>query len=285
VGGTANDFTNMVAYTVHAADASTSIYNVTVTATAVPNPTAPTLGEAGRFVILAPAAVTTTGVTAISNGDIGISPAARSLMTGFTPVGATGSVSELTNGTTYAADDTNPAPYPVPLHFSTPVVGAPWTTTAAMLTQANTDLGIADTFLAADPNPGVGVVTQVCAIELGTLTLTRGVYKTASNVGITTGSLTLDAQGDPTAVFIFNIGGTLSTGAPGGNIVLINGALAKNVYWRTAGITTIGANTIFMGSVFANTQVNVLLGANITGSLYAVTDRVTLIADSITKAP
>jgi hypothetical protein len=251
----------------------------------VPNPTAPTLGEAGRFVILAPAAITTTGVTAISNGDIGISPAARSLMTGFVAIGSTGAVNELTNGTTYAANDSNPAPYPYPLHFSTLVVGDPWTTTAAMLTQANTDLGIADTFLAADPNPGVNVVTQVCATELGTLTLTRGVYKTASNVGITTGALTLDAQGDPNAVFIFNIGGTLDTGAPGGNIVLINGALAKNVYWRTAGITTIGANTIFQGLVFANTQVNVLSGANITGSLFAVTDRVTLIADIITKAP
>jgi hypothetical protein len=116
------------------------------------------------------------------------------------------------------------------------------------------------------------------------LTLTRGVYKTASNVGITTGSLTLDAQGDPNAVFIFVIGGTLTTGAPGGSIVLANGALAKNVFWTTAGVTTIGPGTIFYGSVFAQTQVNVLAGAQITGSLYGITDRVTLIADTVTKA-
>jgi hypothetical protein len=256
------------------------------------NPTAPVLGEAGRFVILAPEAITTTGVTAISNGDIGISPAARSLIAGFTltqPAGD-GHLDELTGSTwvgmdsmSYAADDANPAPFPYPLHYSTPVVGAPWTTTGAMLTQANTDLGIAATFLAADPNPGSA--TQVCPTELGNLTLTHGVYKTSANVTISTGTLTLDAQGDPDAVFIFNIGGTLTTGAPGGSIVLINGALAKNVYWRTAGITTIGAGTIFKGSVFATTKVVVNSGANITGSLYAVTDRVTLIADTITKAP
>jgi hypothetical protein len=281
-GTTPNNFTSPVLYTVYAADTTTAIYTVTVSLAAA-NPTPPTLGEAGRFVILAPAAITTTGVTAISNGDIGISPAARSLMTGFTPVGATGGVAELVNGTTYASNDANPSPYPFPLHFSTPVVGATWTSTAAMLTQANTDLGIADTFLGADPNPSA--VTQVCPTQLGGLTLTPGVYKTASNVLISTGALTLDGQGNPNAVFIFSIGGTLGTGAPGGNIVLVNGAVAKNVFWRTAGITTIGAGTIFKGQVFAATQVNVNSGANITGSLYAITDRVTLIATTLTKAP
>ncbi|MDD4977634.1 MAG: ice-binding family protein [Gallionella sp.] len=281
-GTTPNSFANPVLYTVFAADTSTAIYTVTVSFAAA-NPTPPVLGEAGRFVILAPAAITTTGITAISNADIGISPAARSLMTGFTPVGAAGGVAELVNGTTYAANDANPAPFPLPLHFSTPVVGAPWTSTAAMLTQANTDLGIADTFLGFDPNPSA--VTQVCPTELGGLTLTPGVYKTAANVLVSTGALTLDGQGNPNAVFIFSIGGTLGTGAPGGNIVLVNGALAKNVYWRTAGITTIGAATIFKGQVFAATQVNVNSGANITGSLYAITDRVTLIATTLTKAP
>jgi trimeric autotransporter adhesin len=282
-GTTPNSFASPVLYTVFAADTTTAIYTVTVSFAAANNPTPPVLGEAGRFVILAPAAITTTGVSVISNGDIGISPAARSLLAGFTPTNATGGVAELVNGTTYAADDINPAPFPAPLHFSTPVVGAPWTTTGAMLTQANTDLGIADTFLGADPNPSA--VTQVCPTQLGGLTLTPGVYKTASNVLVSTGALTLDGQGNANAVFIFSIGGTLGTGAPGGNIVLVNGALAKNVYWRTAGITTIGAGTIFKGQVFAATQVNVNSGANITGSLYAITDRVTLIATTLTKAP
>jgi len=281
---TANDFTNPVAYVVTATDASTATYTVTVTVAGVAatNPAAPSLGEAGRFVLLAPAAITTTGVTAISNGDIGISPAARTFLAGFTAGVNAGELTQLTNGLSYAADDTNPAPYAYPLHYSTPVIGAPWTTTGAMLTQANTDLGIADTFLAADPNPNVA--SQLCPTELGTLVLTRGVYKVASNVGITTGPLHLDAQGDPNAVFIFNIGGTLTTGASG-SIVLDGGAQAKNVYWRTSGITTIAAGTTFYGNVFATTQVNVLAGAMITGSLFAITDRITLISDTVTKAP
>ena len=80
-----------------------------------------------------------------------------------------------------------------------------------MLTQSKTDLGIAYTFLAANPNPGAP--TQVCPTEPGGLTLTRGVYKTAANVTIETGTLYLDAQGDPDSVFIFSIDGTLTTGA------------------------------------------------------------------------
>jgi hypothetical protein len=252
------------------------------------NPTAPVLGEAGRFVILAGTIVTSTtgsgGDTAISDGDIGLLTYARSTYGGgLTPTGPAGDFTQLTGGTSFASDDANPSPFPYPLHYSTPVIGAPWTTTGAMLTQSSTDLGIAYTFLAGDPNPGAP--TQVCPIELGGLTLTRGVYKTAVDVTIQTGDLHLDAQGDPDSVWIFSIGGTLTTGAPGGNIVLENDAQAKNVYWRTGGITVIGPTTTFYGSVFSWTQVQVLDGADITGSLFGVTEQVTLIGNTVTKAP
>jgi hypothetical protein len=250
------------------------------------NPTAPVLGEAARFVILARAMISTTGVTAISNGDIGITPAARTYITGFTPSGAAGDYVELTGSTwtdmpstSYAADDENPSPFPAPLAYAQP--HAAYATTSAMLTQSSTDWGVAATFLAADPNPGAP--TLVCPTELGAQTLTRGAYKTASNVTISEGPLYLDAQDDPTAVFIFNIGGTLTTGASG-SIILQNGALARNVYWRTAEDTTIAADTIFYGNVFSTTKVVVLSGADITGSLFAETG-VTLIANTITKAP
>jgi hypothetical protein len=286
-GTTANDFTAPVIYVVTAADASTASYTVTVSFAAA-NPTAPVLGEAGRFVILANQAISTTGTTAIVNGDIGITPAARSFITGFTPSGSAGDYAELTGSTwagmastSYAPADPNPDPFPYPLAYVSP--HAPYATTGAMLTQASTDLGIAYTFLTTDPNPTAP--TQVCPTELGGQVLTRGVYKTATNVLISTGTLYLDAQGDPDAVFIFSIGGTLTTGAPGGSIVLMNGALAKNVFWATGGTTVIGAGTIFYGNVFAWTQVNVLAGAQITGSLFGITDRVTLIADTVTKAP
>src|SRR6185369_11364253 len=203
------------------------------------NPTAPVLGEAGRFVILASQAVTTTGTTAVSNGDIGIIDLARSFFGGFTTGAAPGQFTELTTGLSYAHDDMPPF-----------LIPAPYASTIAFINQVRTDLGIANTFLAADPNPGAP--TQVCPIELGGRTLTRGVYKTASNVGITTGPLHLDAQGDPNSVFIFSTDGTLTTGASG-SIILDNGAQAKNVYFRTAGVTTIAAGTTFYGNVFAAT--------------------------------
>lgn len=137
--------------------------------------------------------------------------------------------------------------------------------------------------MASDPNPNVA--TQVCPIELGAQTFTRGVYKTAKDVTIQTGDLTLDAEGDPDSVFIFTIDGKLTTGAPGGNIVLTGGAQAKNVYWRTAGTTELGTNTDFYGNIFAWTQVNVRTDATVTGRLFAVTEQVTLDSNNVTKAP
>ncbi len=237
------------------------------------NPLAPNLGEIERFVILAAQAVTTTSGSAIVNGDLGILDQARSYYTGFTAGAIAGQFVELTNGLSYAADDATP-PYVIP---------TPYASMVAFINQSRTDLGIAYSFLASDPNPNVA--TQVCPIELGNQTLTRGVYKTASNVTIQTGDLTLDAEGDPDSVFIFTIGGKLTTGAPGGSIALIGGAQAKNVYWRTAGTTELGTNTIFSGNVFAWTQINVRTDATVTGRLFAVTEQVTLESNNVTKAP
>ncbi|MDO9579825.1 MAG: ice-binding family protein, partial [Bacteroidales bacterium] len=143
-----------------------------VTVTAAANPTAPVLGEAGRFVILASQKVTTTVGSAISNGDIGIIDQARSYYEGFTEGALPGQFDELTNGLSYAYDDDTGQPLiPVP---------TPYASITAFIDQVRTDLGIAYTFLAADPNPTAP--TQVCPIELGGKTLTRGVYKTAENV-------------------------------------------------------------------------------------------------------
>jgi hypothetical protein len=153
-----------------------------------------------------------------------------------------------------------------------------------MLTQSSTDEATADTFLAADPNPGIA--TTVCPIELGTLTLIPGVYKTASNVGITTGTLNLDAQGNPNAIWIFNISGTLTTvgAAPNGNIAFVGGiGSAKNVYWRVAGNTAIAANSTFIGNIFDSATIAVGTGANITGSLFAAAGSVTLLSNVVTK--
>ena len=255
-----------------------------------PNPTAPNLGETSRYVILASQKVTTTPTAAnsIKNGDIGNMDQARATyITGFTPDPVNpGIFAELQNGYSYAMNDvcphTSASTFDCPIKVATPVIGATWTNAGTMITQVRTDLGNAYTFLAADPNPGAP--TQASATELGNLVLTRGVYKTGSNVTIGTGSLHLDAQGDPNSVFIFNITGKLTTLAAG-SIVLDNLAQAKNVFWRTSGITTIAAGTTFYGNVFAFEQVNVLAGANITGRLFSVNEQVTLISDTVTKAP
>lgn len=247
-------------------------WSFTTAATVATGPQAPVLGETARFLILASQTITTTGsaASALSGGDLGILDQARSYYAGFT-VGATpGSFAELTNGISFAPDDVTP-PYTIP---------APYASTVAFINQVRTDLGIAYNFLAADPNPGAA--TQVCPTQLGGLILTRGVYKTAADVLITTGPLHLDAQGDPNAVFIFSIDGTLTVGAPSGAIILDNGALARNVYFRTAGATSIEANISFYGNVFAKSQINVLADARITGRLYAVDDQVTLISDAVT---
>lgn len=260
--------------------------NVTVAGVLPLNPTAPALGETGRFVVLASQAITVTAAppTKISNGDLAILDLVRSSYAGFTSIGTSpnlGGLAELTNGWSYAPDDLSPPFKPAPNAFAAP--NLPYATIGAFITQIRTDLGIASSFLAANPNPGAP--TQVLPIELGNLTLTRGVYKTASNVTLTTGTLHLDAQGDPNSVWIFNIGGTLNTGAPGGSVSLENGAQAKNVYWRTAGEAVLGTNTNFFGSVFAFTQVRALTGASIVGRLFGQTGQITLDANSVIKAP
>jgi len=247
------------------------------------NPTAPNLGEAGRFVILASQTITTTPGSLVYNGDLGVMDEARSYAAaGFTPTGSPdiGALAELTNGLSYASDDVNPIPFPYPLKYATAVIGQPWASTLAMINQVRTDEGFATSFLEAT-NPTAANIA--CPSQLGTLHLTRGVYKTAVDVLITTGPLYLDAQGDPNSVWIFDIGGTLTIGAPSGGIILENGALAKNVYFRTQGLTKIEAGMIVQGNIFAKTQVNVLAGANITGRLFASTAQVTLDSDTVTK--
>ncbi len=251
--------------------ASDYAWSFTTAATVAAGPQAPVLGEAGRFVVLASQKITTTGsaASALTGGDLGILDQARTYYAGFTAGAAPGQLDELTGGLSYAHDDIDPA-----------LIPSPYASTIAFLNQVRTDLGIAYDFLAADPNPGMA--TQVCPTQLGDLTLTKGVFKTAANVLLTTAPLHLDAQGDADAVFIFSIDGTLTVGAPAGAISLDNGALAKNVFFRTGGKTSIEAGIIFSGNVFAKSEVNALTGAIITGRLFAVDDQVTLISNTIT---
>ena len=244
---------------------------LTVNTALANNPQAPAMGELQRFILIASQAITTTAGSAIADGDMAILDLARTAYAGFTPGAVAGEFTQLTNGVSFAPDDTTP-PYVVP---------APYASMVAFINQVRTDLGIAATFLAADPNPAAA--TQALPAELGGLVLTRGVYRNAGNVIIQQGNLTLDAQGDADSVFILVIGGTFTTGAPGGNVVLIGGAQADNVYWRTGGATVLGSNTSFAGNVFAWPQINLATGAEVTGRLFSVTEQVTLDANIVTK--
>jgi hypothetical protein len=284
-GTTENDFTLPVDYLVTAASGTTATYTVTVFVEAAPaaNPTAPDLGEAGRFVILAYAGITGGAGSLVSNGDIGVTPAARTFMTGFTPstTPENGSYNELVNGMSYAPEDANPDPFAYPLHYATLPIGATWTSTGAMLTQASGDSTIAYNFLAADPNPGMAT-TVLADPELGGKTLTRGVYKTGATILVST-PLQLDAEGDANAVWIFTTDGNLTTGATG-NISFVSGiGKANNVYWRVAGTTTIAANTTFYGNVFCSAGIDVMANANVTGRLHSLASSVTLITDTVTQ--
>ena len=116
--------------------------------------------------------------------------------------------------------------------------------------------------------------------DLGGLTLTSGVYCFDSSAQLT-GALTLDAEGNPDAVFIFQIGSTLTT-ASGSSVVLINNADACNVFWQVGSSATLGTATSFVGTVIANTSVTAVTDATVDGRLLALTGAVTLDSNDIT---
>ncbi|HET6840821.1 MAG TPA: ice-binding family protein [Candidatus Angelobacter sp.] len=111
-------------------------------------------------------------------------------------------------------------------------------------------------------------------------TLTAGVYKSTSSLA-ETGDLTLDAQGKPDAVFIFQIASTLTTGS-GSRIILANGAKACNVFWQVGSSATLGTFSQFKGTIMALTSITVTTGVNLEGRALARNGAVTLDSDVIT---
>ena len=116
--------------------------------------------------------------------------------------------------------------------------------------------------------------------DLGGQTLTPGVYNSASSLGLT-GTLTLDAQGDPSAVFIFQMGSTLITAAAS-QVVLTGGAQAANVFWQVGSSATLGTNSVLAGSILALTSITATTGAAINGRALAINGAVTLDTNTIT---
>lgn len=118
------------------------------------------------------------------------------------------------------------------------------------------------------------------AADLGGSTLVPGVYCSASSIGLT-GTVTLDAQGDPAAVFIFQAGSTLTT-ASNATVAIINGGQDCNVFWQVGSSATIGTGTNFIGTILALDSITLTTGATASGRALARNGAVTLDTSDIT---
>jgi hypothetical protein len=134
--------------------------------------------------------------------------------------------------------------------------------------QAQIDLTTAYNNLAGLPCPPANAIVA----DLGGTTKAAGVYCTASGIGVT-GDLTLDGGGDPNAVFVFQAGSTLVTA---GNVVLINGATARNVYWQVGTSATLGTASQWQGNILVNVSITMVDAATLNGRALARTGAVTL---------
>ena len=173
----------------------------------------------------------------------------------------------------------------VGLHPGTAVTGFPpgivngaLHITDAVAMQAKTDLTTAYKDAAGRP------FSASAPPDIGGRTLQAGVYRTGSvpSLGLT-GNLTLDAQGDPRAVFIFQVESTLVT-ATDSSVTLINGAQSCNVYWQVGSSATLGTRTAFRGNILALTSISLNNGVAVDGRLLARNGAVTLINDTIIKS-
>jgi len=218
------------------------------------------LGTAGNYVILSKTTITTTGTTAIV-GDIGVSPAAATFVTGFNPTADssnTFSTSALINGKIFASDYSAPTP-------------ANLSTAVSDMETAYTDANSRATSVL---NPGSG--------NLAGLTLVAGVYTFdgAGNV-IITSDVTL--SGSASDIWVFQIPGNLDISSSM-KIVLSGGAQASNVFWAVAGTTTIEPGATFEGNILAGPGASTIAlqsGAILNGRALGQT-AVTLIGNAVT---
>jgi uncharacterized repeat protein (TIGR02543 family) len=235
-----------------------SVKNITANFTPILGPGAVDLGTAANFAALAKTGISTTGVTSII-GDIGVSPAAATFITGFGLImDATGtfSTSSLVTGNIYASDYTPPTP----TYISTAIsdLETAFTTANGMTTSVINDAG---------------------AGNISGMTLVPGLYKWSTGVLISNVGVTL--AGGPEDTWVFQIAQDLTV-ANSAIITLTGGAQAKNIFWVTATQAVLGSNVDFSGNILSQTLTSLNTGATVHGRLLAQS-AVTLNAGTVIK--
>ena len=203
------------------------------------------LGTAGDYVILAKSGISTVPTSAIT-GNLAVSPAAASYITGFSLTADSTNVfasAPQVTGKVYAADYASPTP--------------------SNLTTAVSDMELAFTD-AAGRAPDF---TELGAGSIGGMTLVPGVYKWGSGVLIPT-DVTL--SGGATDVWIFQIAQDLTLSS-GTDLFLAGGALPKNVFWQVSGLVDLGTTAHLEGVILSQTSITLHTGASLNGRLLAQT--------------
>lgn len=218
------------------------------------------LRTAGDFTILTKSGISTTGVTSIV-GDIGVSPAAATSITGFGLIMDTNgqsSTSPIVSGKVYAADYAAPTP--------------------SKMTTAVSDMETAYTTANGLTTPAP--VAELGAGNISGLTLPPGLYKWSTGVLIDPNT-TVTLAGGVNDTWVLQIAQNLTV-SNSARVNLMGGAQAKNIVWVVAGQATLGTNADFSGIILSKTLISLNTGAKVTGRLLAQT-AVTLIASTVTR--
>jgi hypothetical protein len=159
--------------------------------------------------------------------------------------------------------------------FPTPCAGVPIIPPASDPAQAN--LLTAYNTLAAQP------CSSTVGPDLVGLTLVQGVYCVGGAPTNLSGTLLLDAQGNPNAVWVFRMSSTLITSS-GSTVSVINGGNQCGAQWQVSSSATLGSGTTFLGNILALTSITLDIGSNLTGRALARNGAVTLDTNNVSFA-